>query len=234
MSKIKLTPRLQSVADMVSPCKLVADIGTDHAYIPMYLVENGVAQSAIASDVVDGPVKIARENIARQGLADKVVVTKAYGLKAVADADCVVIAGMGGKLICDILKEDMEIAKKFDSMVLQPMTCQDDLRKFLHQNGFAIIEERLAKEDDKIYNILAVKKGEQTFDDEFYYYTGKYVFDNNDILLAEYLHKKAEVIKKRIVGMKKSKNTEIFAECRQLQALFDRLEKEASRYDKSC
>lgn len=234
MSKIKLTPRLQSVADMVKPCGLVADIGTDHAYVPMYLVENGVAQNAIASDVVDGPVKIAKENIAEQGLTSKIAVTKAYGLKAVADADVAVIAGMGGKLICDILKEDMEVAKSFDSIVLQPMTCQDDLRKFLHQNGFAIVEERLAKEDDKIYNILLVEKGQQFFEDEFYYYAGKLVFDNQDKLLGEYLHKKAEVIKKRIIGMKKSKNVEVSAECRYLETLYDRLIKEASLYDKSC
>lgn len=233
MSRIKLTPRLQCVADMVKPCRLVADIGTDHAYIPMHLVENGVAQSAIASDVVDGPVKIARENIAEQGLTGKIAVTKAYGLKAVADADVAVIAGMGGKLICDILKEDMAIAKEFDSMVLQPMTCQDDLRKFLHQNGFAIVEEKLAKEDDKIYNVLLVEKGEQFFEDGFYYYVGKAVFDNKDKLLVEYLHKKAEVIKKRIIGMKKSKNTEVSAECKCLESLYDRLIKEASHYDKS-
>ena len=234
MSKIKLTPRLQSVADMVKPCRLVADIGTDHAYIPMYLVENGVAEKAIASDIVDGPVKIAKENIAEQGLSSLIAVTKAYGLKAVADADVAVIAGMGGKLICDILKEDMAIAKKFESMVLQPMTCQDDLRKFLHKNGFAIVEEDLAKEDDKIYNILLVEKGEQFFEDEFYYYTGKLVFDNQDELLTEYLHKKAEVIKKRILGMKKSQNAEVSAECEKLEALYDRLMKEASQYDKSC
>lgn len=234
MNKIKLTPRLQCVADMVKPCRLVADIGTDHAYIPMYLVQNGVAERAIASDVVDGPVKIAKENIAEQGLLNKIAVTKAYGLKAVADAEIAVIAGMGGKLICDILKEDIAIAKSFESMVLQPMTCQDDLRRFLHQNGFAIIEERLAKEDDKIYNILAVEKGQQFFEDEFYYFTGKLVFDNKDELLVEYLHKKAEVIKKRIIGMEKSQNAEIFAECRRLEELYDRLTEEASRYGKSC
>lgn len=234
MGKIKLTPRLQSVADMVKPCRLVADIGTDHAYIPMYLVENEVAENAIASDVVDGPVKIAKENIAEQGLSSQIAVTKAYGLKAVADADVAVIAGMGGKLICDILKEDMAIAKGFDRMVLQPMTCQEDLRRFLHNNGFAIVEERLAKEDDKIYNILAIEKGEQVFEDEFYYYTGKFVFDNQDKLLGEYLHKKSEVIKKRILGMKKSHTAELSAECTKLKGLYDRLTKEASRYDKGC
>ena len=102
MNKIKLTPRLLCVAQMVSPCEIVADIGTDHAYIPMYLVQNGVAKKAVASDVVDGPVAIARANVEEYGLDGYVTVAKAYGLKSAEGADIAVIAGMGGSEILSI------------------------------------------------------------------------------------------------------------------------------------
>lgn len=228
MNKIKLTPRLQCVAEMVSPCEIVADIGTDHAYIPMYLVQNGVVKKAVASDVVDGPVAIARANVSDYCLDGYVKVTKAYGLKSAKGADVAVIAGMGGKLICDILAEDIDIARSIGTLVLQPMTCQYELRKFLHQNGFAIMRECLAKEEDKIYNVMTVSVGEQSFDDDFYYHIGKYLFESGDPLLAEYIHKKYEVLKKRIKGMKKSQNPDITAERESLEKLCERLEKEAS------
>ena len=228
MNKIKLTPRLLCVAQMVSPCEIVADIGTDHAYIPMYLVQNGVAKKAVASDVVDGPVAIARANVAEYGLDGYVTVAKAYGLKSAEGADIAVIAGMGGKLICDILAEDIEIARNIGTLVLQPMTCQYELRKFLHENGFAITAERLAKEEDKIYNVMTVSVGDQSFDDDFYYHIGKHLFESGDHLLAEYIHKKSEVLKKRIKGMKKSQNPDITAERESLEKLCERLEKEAS------
>lgn len=234
MNTVKLTPRLQCVADTVKPCRFIADIGTDHAYIPVYLVQNGIADKAVASDVVDGPVKIARANIAQFCLTDKISVVRAYGLKSAIGADTAVIAGMGGKLICDILSADMDIAESIGNFVLQPMTCQYELRKFLHCSGFKITEERLAKEDNKIYNIIAVSRGRQEFDDEFYYYTGKYIFDNNDKLLAEYLHKRANVLKRRINGMKMSHNAETAQECKKTEKLYRRLLKEASYYDKSC
>lgn len=233
MNEIKLTPRLLSVANMVPDTKLLADVGTDHAYIPIYLVKNGIAENAVASDVVRGPVEIAQNNVKSYSLDHKIQVKMAYGLKAAEGADTIVIAGMGGKLISEIIHEDINIAKSAKRLVLQPMTCEYDLRKFLHKNGFSIEKETIAEEDDKIYIVMTVLLGLQRFEDEFHYYIGKDLFDKKHPLLPKYLRKKANVIKKRINGMEKSSNPSVLKECETLKKLYDRIIKEVQTYGKS-
>ncbi len=227
MNTVKLTPRLQCVADCVKSCKLLADIGTDHAYIPIYAVQTNTAKKAIASDVVKGPLKIAEDNIKSYGLEGIVSTALANGLDSAGNADVIVMAGMGGKLICTIIEDNINIAKNADYMVIQPMTCSYELRKFLHANGFEISEERLAEEEDKIYNIIVVKKGIEAYNDEFYYHIGKKLFENNNSLLAKYIKKRAEVIKKQIKGLKTSKNAELHKEAKKLEKIYDRFIKEA-------
>lgn len=234
MDTVKLTPRLQCVADCVKKCNLLADIGTDHAYIPIYTVQKGIASKAIASDVVKGPLKIAADNIKSHGLEDRITPALANGLDSAKDADVIIIAGMGGKLICTILDDNMDIAKNADYMVIQPMTCSYELRKYLHENGFMITDERLAKEEDKIYNIMVVKKGNEKFDDEFYYHIGKKLFENHDQLLSEYIRIRAKVIKKQFTGMKTSENSKLHQKARELEELYRRFIKEADDYDKGC
>ena len=233
MEHIKLTPRLQCVADCIEKCHTLADIGTDHAYIPIYAIQNNIAANAIASDVVKGPLQIATDNISYYGLSDKIIPCLADGLASASDADTIVIAGMGGKLICTILSENMEIAKKAEYLIIQPMTCSYELRKFLHTNGFKIVNEKLAKEEDKIYNVMVVKKGEEAFDDDFHYHIGIKLFENNDPLLAEYIRLRAKVIKKQISGVSKSNKTEIKDKSIELTKLYDRFIKEADNNDKS-
>lgn len=234
MDTIKLTPRLQCVADCVKNCNLLADIGTDHAYIPIYTVQKDIANKAIASDVVKGPLKIAADNIKSHGLEDRITPVLANGLDSAKDADVIVIAGMGGKLICSILENNMNIAKNTDYMIIQPMTCSYELRKFLHENGFSITAEKLAREEEKIYNIMVVKKGNEKFDDEFYYHIGKKLFENHDRLLSEYIKMRAKVIKKQFTGMKTSENPELHQKAEDLEKLYCRFIKEADNYDKGC
>ncbi len=233
MDTLKLTPRLQCVADCIKKCRLLADIGTDHAYIPIYAVEKGIADSAIACDVVKGPLKIATDNIKSHGLEEKITPILADGLKSADNADVIVIAGMGGKLICTILENSTEIAKKADYMIIQPMTCSYELRKFLHENGFSITEEKLAKEEDKIYNIMVVKKGNEKFEDEFYYHIGKKLFENHVPMLSEYIRMRADVIKKQIKGLRTSQNPDLHSKAEELEEIFRRFIQEADINDKS-
>ena len=228
MNNIKLTPRLSAVMAEIPRCQKLADVGTDHAYIPMCAVDLGVCDRAVAGDVVDGPVKIARNNVFENGLSDKIEVVKADGLSCAKGTDVAVIAGMGGKLICDIIKKDLDIAYSLDKIILQPMTCSFELRRFLHKNGFEIEKETLAKEDEKIYNIMVVKKGTQSFEDEFHYYVGKYLFDSKNPLLPKYLKHKASVLKRRIDGMEKSSDPKIISESQSLKKLYFRLLKEVT------
>ena len=232
MDTIKLTPRLQCVADCVKKCNLLADIGTDHAYIPIYAVQKGIADKAIASDVVKGPLKIAADILKFFNLEEKITPILSNGLSSAKKADVVVIAGMGGKLICNILQKNEDVAKNTDYMVIQPMTCGFELRKFLHSNGFKITDEKLSREEDKIYNIMVVESGEEKFDDEFYYHIGKKLFDNKDCLLSEYIRMRAKVLKKQFTGMKISRSTKLHQNAKILEDLYNRFIMEADNYDK--
>ncbi len=233
MNKITLTPRLRCVADLIGECGYLADIGTDHAYIPIYAVQNGQAMRAVASDVVKGPVKIAEKNVAEYALDEQIDVVLADGLERALGADVIVIAGMGGKLICDILSANLNIARSAKRLVLQPMTCVEDVRRFLHQNSFCVVDEKLAKEENKIYNVLVARCGEESVTDEFLYFVGKKLFENKDPLLPEYLHKKIAVLTRRANGMKNSDNPKVVAERKKVEALCKRFLEEADKYGES-
>ncbi len=152
-----LTPRLKTVADAVPACKTVCDIGTDHAYVPIYLVKSGIADRCIAADIKKGPLSAARSNIARFGVEDKVETRLSDGFAAFSpgEVDVAIIAGMGGDTIAEILKKDVGIEK----FVLQPQSAHARLRYFLQKNGFAIKREYPAKEGDKLYIAMYVERG---------------------------------------------------------------------------
>jgi len=197
-----LSPRLLAVANLVPKCSVVADIGTDHAYV--YLIEHGRACFAIASDVVEGPAMRAKENIAKHNLCDKIDVRIGNGLEKVENADVIIIAGMGGKLICDIISESRPIIDTVQMLILQPMTAIYDVRRYLHINNFTITDEHLAQEDEKIYNVMAVKSGSEIIEDDIYYHLGKRLFENNDKLLKKYIEKKIHAFDVMIENMSNS------------------------------
>jgi tRNA (adenine22-N1)-methyltransferase len=190
MAMVNLSPRLLAVARLVPKCSVVADIGTDHAYVPIYLVENGIADFVIASDVVEGPAMRAIENIKRHNLSDKIDVRIGNGLEKVKQADVIIIAGMGGKLICDIISESRPIIDKAQMLILQPMTAIYEVRRYLHINNFTITDEHLAQEDEKVYNIMVVKSGSEIIEDDIYYHIGKKLIETKDKLLKKYIDKK--------------------------------------------
>lgn len=155
-----LTPRLEAVLSGITG-RTVADIGTDHAYIPIELIRNSLADSAVACDINAGPLAIAKANVEKHLLADKIELRLGSGIKPIAggEVETVVIAGMGGILIRDILNDDIEKAHSFKEIILQPMNAQAELREFLADSGFCITDEDLAVEGFKVYNILKVCTG---------------------------------------------------------------------------
>jgi len=214
-----LTERLLNVAQAVPKCSLLADIGTDHAYIPIYLVQKGIAERAVASDVVKGPAMRAERNIAEYGLSHKIKVQIADGLNCVYGADVIIIAGMGGKLICDILKQGMLAAKAAGTIVLQPMTAVYEVRKFLHSNGFVITKDTIAKEDDKLYNIITARKGHESYSQDIYYHIGKLTIDHNDPLLPEYIAKKVHSFDVMLENMANSQDIDVIIKRREIAEL---------------
>lgn len=147
-----LTPRLKLIADLVEG-KTVADIGTDHAYIPIHLMKNGRCDRVIASDVNKGPSEIAKNHIKSEGLEIEVRTGSGLSVLMPGEVQDIIIAGMGGKLICEILEANAEVAKN-SRLILQPMNGQYELRTFLLKEGYNISYEDLALEGFKVYNVI--------------------------------------------------------------------------------
>ena len=158
MNPLKLSPRLMAAADFVRPMAVVADVGTDHAYLPIYLCKLGKIRSAVASDINEGPVARAKINVATHSLAKKISVCHTDGLTGIdayAPTD-IIICGMGGELIAEIIKRAEWTKNKNIRLILQPMTHADKLRKFLCDEGYLITDEALAKEE-KVYQIICAE-----------------------------------------------------------------------------
>lgn len=152
----QLDKRLQLVADMINEGAVIADVGTDHAYLPVYLVEQGKAPSAIASDLREGPLSHARQAVEAAGLQDKIDLRLSDGLDAVLphEADCVVMAGMGGILITQLIERAPWLKNSEKTLVLQPMTDAPLLRSFLGEHGFDVLCERATSDKKHCYTVL--------------------------------------------------------------------------------
>ena len=180
------------IFDCVRPGAKVADVGTDHAHIPIALIAENRADRVIAVDIKEGPLEIAKNNVAEYGFLDRIDIRRSDGLEAILpeEVDTVIIAGLGGNVICDILSR----AIGFDThdFILQPMTAQDELREFLLRNGYRIVRESLAKEEDKIYDVMIVlHEWEETVtEDDLYFHIGRSLIEEEDPLLLEFLDKK--------------------------------------------
>lgn len=199
-----LTPRLSNIVSHVNG-KTVADIGTDHAYVPIKLILYGLCEKAIASDVRPGPVEIARSNIEKYGFCDRISVRMGSGLSVLTpgEADDIIIAGMGGELISDIIKANEDTARA-SRLILQPMNSQYELRHFLSENGFEIETEDISVEGFKVYNLIVAKSGVGTkFEKDIDYHLPPYL-KNNKNYSALYEKKKREFTKV-IEGLENSK-----------------------------
>ncbi len=159
---MKLTPRLQAIADLIPENKVVGDIGSDHGYLVTYLYETKKPMRLIASDINHGPVDNALRTFEENGLMGKIEVRLGGGFDPyqAGELNVAVIAGMGGILIRDIIAGAIEKANELDFMVLQPMTQQSVLRKWLVENGFNIFIEQTVQEGEKFYQIFCVKLGD--------------------------------------------------------------------------
>lgn len=158
---MELTARLQSVADQVPQCAAFADIGTDHAYLPVWLLLNGRISHAIAADLREGPLNSARETAEQYGVSKQVSFRLCNGLSDLLanEVDTIAIAGMGGETIASIL-EAAPWTKDGKLLLLQPMTSFPDLRLWLQKNGYNIEKETISKEGRRLYTCLTVRAGQ--------------------------------------------------------------------------
>lgn len=176
MSKIKLDDRLSCVASLVRNGKRVADIGTDHGYLVAYLVENNICPCGIAADLRRGPLENARQTVIQQGLSDKIQLILSDGLENIPRDECddIVIAGMGGNLIAEILEKAPWVKNERINIVAQPMTHAEVLRQYFIDNGFEITKEKTATDGKRYYCIIsAAYRGETKPHSPSYIYTGE-------------------------------------------------------------
>ena len=156
-----LSPRLQAVAELVPPGSKLADIGTDHGRLPVWLVRQGLVPSAVASDLRPGPLSRGQALAQRWGVAEQISFRLCNGLASLSpeEADVITIARMGGETIADILAAAPWSGDTGHCYILQPMSGMDGLRRYLSENGFAIDREILVTEGDTLYVILLVQAG---------------------------------------------------------------------------
>ena len=202
---MNISKRLLCAANMIEECNCLADIGTDHGYIPAYAVINKYAKKAIASDINSGPLKIADRTFKRYGISNNIELREGDGLDVLKEkeADIIVIAGMGGNLIADILNKNIKIAKEA-VLILQPMQYPEIVRKYLSSSCFDIVKEDIVKEDNKFYHTMKAIKGSGVkYDKDVYYYTGLSLIQSKHPVLKEYVIFKINQINNIILGMPK-------------------------------
>lgn len=189
--EIVLSERMQMVADMVSKGNILADIGCDHGYVSIYLLEKGICPRVIAMDVNEGPLLRAKEHIDKRGLTSYIDVRLSDGMEKLllGEADSILIAGMGGRLVIKILTECMDKAKALKDIILQPQSELHLVRQFLTDTGFHIIQENMVKDNGKYYPAMRVvwceEKARVLSEEELWY--GPLLLKEKHPVLREYL-----------------------------------------------
>lgn len=196
---MELSKRLKFIASHIEKCKSIADIGTDHGYIPIYAVKNNLCESAIASDINKDPVRKSKLNISLEGLSERIETRLGGGLEPIKtkEVEGIIIAGMGGNLIRDILEEGKNKLPFFKFIILQPAQNPEVLREYLYNNGYKILEEDLCF-DDIYYELFKVVKNneEHTKVDNIFYEFSPILLKKKHPLMLPYLESKEEKYKK--------------------------------------
>ena len=193
---MELSKRLMFIVNHIDKCESIIDVGTDHGYIPIYVVKNNICNKAIASDINRDPVKKAKMNVSLEGLSDKIDVRLGGGLATVkkGEVNGVLMAGMGGNLIRDILEADMDKVSKYDFLILQPAQNPEVLREYLYTSGYEILAEDLCYDEGIYYELFKVRKSEKEFKkvDSIYYEISPVLLESNNTLMGDYLDSKIQ------------------------------------------
>lgn len=202
---MQLSKRLSAVAGFVTPGSRVADVGTDHGYVPIYLVETGRSPGVIAMDINEGPLLRAQQHIRDAGLGAYIQTRRSDGAAALksGEADTLIAAGMGGPLMERILTQGREVLESCREFILQPQSEIREFRKYLQQNGFRIEQEEMVQEDGKFYPILRAVHGRMQWEREIDFRFGKLLLEQRHPVLLEFLRREQSVnrkIQERLAG----------------------------------
>ena len=203
---MQLSKRLKLVASFVPEGDRVADVGTDHGYVPIWLVGTGRCPGAVAMDVRQGPLDRARAHIRESGLEDKIQVRLCDGLSGSipGEVDTGVIAGMGGELMLRILEEGRHMWESTAHFVLSPQSDLDKVRRFLEAEGFLLLREAMVLDEGKYYTVLLTGRGMEekgTYRRPSWYLYGKLLIQDKDPVLQCFLEKEEERLEKILAGL---------------------------------
>ncbi|MEG0128072.1 MAG: class I SAM-dependent methyltransferase [Clostridium sp.] len=196
---MNLSNRLQAVVDLIDKNHSVCDIGTDHGYIPIYLIKEGITNKVIASDINKGPLEIAKKNLTENKIISDVELRHGPGLEPInkGEVDVAIISGMGGNLIWEIIKDSLDKAKEFKYLILQPAQHQEVLRRYLYDNGFKVIDETVVYDANKYYHNIKVTYGQdEAYKENVHYYTGRYTLNIPNEDFRGFINKKINSIEK--------------------------------------
>lgn len=191
----KISDRLIRVAELVPEGSRLADVGTDHGYVPIWLLEKGIIPSAIAMDVNRGPLLRARENRDRYGYQKVMELRLSNGLEKLrpGEADTVLIAGMGGPLMIQILEDGRENSQGVSAWVLQPQSEIPSVRRYLITHGFNIVDEIMLIDEGKYYMAMKALPGEAEPWEDVEYLFGKYLLEQRHPVLKKFLEKEKQI-----------------------------------------
>lgn len=186
--------RLEEIIKLVEDNSIVADIGTDHGIVPYELIKSNKAKKVIASDISEKSLDKLREKLDYLDEPEKIILNVSDGLDNLNEyqVDTIIISGMGGNLIVDILNKNIDVAKSANCLILGANNSLSVLRKFIHDNSFEIIEEVDLFENDKYYQIIKIKVGKQLFSNDYEYEFGKFLIDNKSENLKQYIKQQIE------------------------------------------
>ena len=202
----KLSKRLLAAADFVRPSSFIADVGSDHAYLPIYLCVQGMIRGAVVSDINEGPIERATKNIAEFSCQKKIQPVLCDGLSKIGEysPDSVFILGMGGELIVNIISAAEWVKEKRVRLVMQAMTHPEILREYLIKNGFEIIDEAIV-EDSKIYQVTVAEYSGVISDANILELRfGKINLLRREGVLLDALERERKILAKRLAGKQKA------------------------------
>ena len=200
---MKLGERLSALAAMVPAGSRVADIGTDHAYLPIYLAENNLIQHAIAVDVNHGPYASACEAVHNSGMSGRIFVRLADGLKGVSpgEVDVAILAGMGGITMIEIMEASPEVVASLKLIILQPMVATAQVRRWLKEHCWKIVDETIVEDEGRLYEVIAAKPGLMNYD---LLEIGPILWENRHPLLGRLLTQRLDTLYHIVNQMEKS------------------------------
>lgn len=198
--------RLEAIGRLVPQgCSLV-DVGTDHAYLPVWLLHQGRIVNAIAGDIAEGPCRAARNTVAMYGVKDKVEVRLGSGLQVVkpGEVECAAIAGMGASTMIDIFEESPAVIMSLKQMVLQPMAGAASLRRWLCDHGWKIVDEDLVEDGSHFYEIISAVQGDGGKHSDAEYLIGTVLLKKGHPLLAKHFTRQIDGLKQLLKNMERS------------------------------